>query len=66
MIANPLPAAILLDLDDTILAYGDAEVCWRTVCDGFVSRVGVSSVDELLGAINGVRDWYWGDLERHR
>jgi hypothetical protein len=23
-----LPAAILLDLDDTILAYGDPEECW--------------------------------------
>ena len=63
---NPLPAAILLDLDDTILAYGDPEECWRTVCDRFVSRVSVSSFEELLDAINGVREWYWSDLERHR
>jgi len=62
----PLPAAILLDLDDTILAYGGAEECWRTVCSMFVSQVGVSSVEELLATINGVREWYWSDLERHR
>lgn len=63
---NPLPSAILFDLDDTILVYGDPEECWRTVCSGFVSRVGVSSTDELLSAINGVREWYWSDLGRHR
>jgi len=63
---RPLPVAIIFDLDDTILAYGDPEECWRTVCGRFVSRVGVSSVDELLVAINEARDWYWGDLERHR
>jgi len=63
---QPLPAAVLLDLDDTILAYGDPKGCWRTVCSGFVSQVGVSSVDELLAAIDEAREWYWGDLERHR
>ncbi len=66
MTADVLPAAIVFDLDDTILAYGEPEECWRTVCDRFVSRVGVSSVEELLDAINGVREWYWSDLERHR
>ena len=63
---QPLPAAILLDLDDTIIAYGDAEVCWREVCNRFVARVGISSVEEILVAIGSARDWYWGDLERHR
>jgi putative hydrolase of the HAD superfamily len=63
---QPLPAAILFDLDDTIIAYGDAEVCWQTVCGRFVSQVGVSCVEELLDAIYRTRDWYWGDLERHR
>jgi putative hydrolase of the HAD superfamily len=63
---NPFPTAIIFDLDDTIIAYGDPEECWRTVCGRFVSRVGIPSVDELLVAINEARDWYWGDLERHR
>lgn len=66
MKVDSLPAAIIFDLDDTIIAYGDPEECWRTVCSRFVSRVGVSSVDELLNAINGVREWYWSDLDRHR
>ncbi len=66
MTAQTLPAAILLDLDDTILAYGDPEECWRTVCGRFMSQISVSSIDELLVAINNVREWYWGDLERHR
>ena len=61
---QPLPAAILLDLDDTILAYGDPEECWRTVCGGFVSQISVSGIEELLAAINDVREWYY--LERHR
>jgi putative hydrolase of the HAD superfamily len=64
--AQSLPSAILLDLDDTILAYGDPEECWRTVCGRFVSLISVSGVEELLDAINSVREWYWGDLERHR
>lgn len=63
---QPLPAAVLLDLDDTILAFGDPEECWRTVCDRFMSQVSVSSVEELLDAIDRARDWYWGNLERHR
>jgi putative hydrolase of the HAD superfamily len=65
-IVQPLPAAILFDLDDTIIAYGDAEACWRTVCGRFVSQISGFGVEELLVAINGARDWYWGDLERHR
>lgn len=61
-----LPSAILLDLDDTILAYGEPEECWRTVCNRFVSQIDVSSIEELLDAINRAREWYWGNLERHR
>ena len=63
---EPLPAAILLDLDDTILAYGDPEECWQAVCRRFAPPTGVSEVEDLLVAIRAARDWYWGDLNRHR
>ena len=60
-----LPGAVLLDLDDTIVAYGDPEESWLTVCREFAPRVGVG-VERLLEAIREAREWYWGDPERHR
>ena len=36
----PLPKAILLDLDDTIVALSDsADPCWRLVCERFFGQV---------------------------
>jgi putative hydrolase of the HAD superfamily len=29
-------------------------------------QLNVSSIEELLDAIDKARNWYWGDLERHR
>jgi putative hydrolase of the HAD superfamily len=62
-----LPPAILLDLDDTILADTvNAARCWRAVCDRFAAEAPGLTADRLLAEIERVRDWYWGDPDRHR
>jgi putative hydrolase of the HAD superfamily len=64
---DTLPRAILLDLDDTILADTvNAARCWQVVCDRFAAEVPGLAPDRLLAEIERVRDWYWGDPERHR
>jgi len=66
-VADGLPQAILLDLDDTILADTvNAECCWRTVCRRFAVEVPGLTPGRLLAEIERVRDWYWSDPDRHR
>jgi putative hydrolase of the HAD superfamily len=64
--AMPLPKALLLDLDDTILDdSGSIEHCYREAC-----RVGATRSDidagVLYEAINKSAKWFWSDPERHR
>jgi putative hydrolase of the HAD superfamily len=65
---NFLPKAVLLDLDDTILAYDAVvEECWRAVCDRFAHQADGRAPEQLQQAIMGYAAWYWGDPERaHR
>lgn len=63
--ADLLPKAILLDLDDTILSYGRPAQCWQEVCGRFVSREGFQP-QAVLEAILERGVWYWSDPERHR
>ncbi len=61
-----LPAAILLDLDDTIVAWDvAADDCWKSLCERFAPEVGIAS-HRLLAGITRSRDWFWSDAERHR
>src|SRR5258708_3362925 len=61
------PAAILLDLDDTIIDYGGgADASWRRVCDDAAAQVAGLDAHTLLDEIARVRRWYWSDPERHR
>jgi putative hydrolase of the HAD superfamily len=63
----PLPAAILLDLDDTLLNFSSgADACWEAACARFAGELGSTSPHQLVAAIHRYRDWYWGDPERHR
>ncbi len=65
--ADGLPRAILLDLDDTIL--GDAingDRCWRIVCERFAAEAPGLTADRLLAEIDRMRVWYWSDPDRHR
>ncbi len=64
--SEPCPKAILLDLDDTILADSESARCsWRTVSEQFALHVGCTP-GELLATIRAYANWYWSDPERHR
>ncbi len=61
-----MPHAIILDLDDTILAYdAAARGCWRAVCEEFADAIGVDAA-ALFAAITAESAWFWDDPERHR
>ena len=63
---NPLPKALLLDLDDTILAYVTlADEVWQVVCSQFATKLQGQPPDQLLTAFQEYRQWYWSDPERH-
>lgn len=62
-----LPKAILLDLDDTILALSESgELCWRKVCQAFAPRIPGLTAEGLFEGIKKSRFHYWQDRERHR
>lgn len=64
---DALPPALLLDLDDTILAFSaNTDLCWRTVCARLVTPDAGFAPEALLEAILVVRKWFWADRERHR
>lgn len=62
----PYPAAILLDLDDTIVAFDSvADMCWRSLCNRYAHDAGATP-EGLFAAISRIRQWYWSDPDRHR
>ena len=61
-----LPKAILLDLDDTILANGSPDDSWQATLNIFTSRMKGITTQELLASIREYRDWFWSDPKRHR
>ncbi|MDA8194842.1 MAG: HAD family hydrolase [Thermaerobacter sp.] len=64
---EPWPQAILLDMDDTILADGRAvDTCWSLVCDRLQARLAPVAPDAVVAAIRRQAAWYWSDPERHR
>jgi putative hydrolase of the HAD superfamily len=62
-----LPAAVLLDLDDTILDdSSNIESCWQEACASEASRLGPLDPCAVFEAIQRTSKWFWGDPERHR
>jgi putative hydrolase of the HAD superfamily len=65
-----LPAAVLFDMDDTILAFDaglDVDECWRAACFAHLTGNGYhGDLDEVVRAVKLVARWYWSDPERHR
>ena len=60
-----LPNAVLLDLDDTILAYeAESERCWRQACRELAPSFDGLDADAIASSIEEVRAWYWRDPER--
>lgn len=61
------PAAILLDLDDTLLRYtAVVDGCWDELCHAYAPRLGCASAAALKQAVQQEAQWYWSDAERHR
>jgi len=60
-------AALLLDLDDTILddAAG-ADEAWALAADGLVARQPGLAQAEVVVELERARSWFWEDPERHR
>ena len=60
-------AALLLDLDDTILddAAG-ADEAWALAADGLVARQPGLVQAEVVVELERARSWFWEDPERHR
>ena len=62
---QPLPKAILFDLDDTILASSDAaEEAWCELSDRFAHRIPGRSAKSLRIAIADSRSWFRNDPTR--
>ncbi len=63
----PLPPALLIDLDDTILDdSGGTEAAWMAACIEAESRLPALDAARLREAIEQARTWYWADAARHR
>jgi putative hydrolase of the HAD superfamily len=59
-------AGVLLDLDDTILAFDSVtEQAWAEVCARHAPALDCSA-DRLQAAIRQTARWFWGDPARHR
>ena len=66
-LSEPLPRAILMDLDDTILAFSEGMApCWRQICERFAPRLAGPTAEELFAAIQDSRTRFWSDAERAR
>lgn len=63
----PLPAAVLLDLDDTILNdSGNVDQCWRAACGAHASELTDIGQSAIFETIQKTSRWFWSDPERHR
>jgi putative hydrolase of the HAD superfamily len=58
-----LPAAVLVDLDDTIVDGSAVVDCWAVACECCASAADAAVV---LAEILRLREWFWSDAERHR
>ena len=62
-----LPAAILFDLDDTIIsAYGRPELAWSAVIAEFAPLLAPLSEEMVLRTVLASATSFWADPERHR
>jgi putative hydrolase of the HAD superfamily len=62
-----LPAAFLLDLDDTILDdSSNIDHCWRDACEANAAELADLDLARVLDTIRTTSQWYWGDPDRHR
>ena len=61
------PKAILLDLDDTILAFESLkEKCWNDVAKIYISSLGGVPPDDFVQTVMKHSEWFWSDAARGR
>ncbi len=61
------PKAIMLDLDDTIVAFDILqEKCWNTVLNEYAPEVGERNTEMLAARIREESRLFWSDVEKHR
>ncbi len=61
-----LPKGMLLDLDDTIIAFDVlTEECWMRTANEFSDLVESYGITDLKGSIITKANWFWSDRERH-
>ncbi len=61
------PRAILLDLDDTILAFESIkEKCWNIVAVDYSAQLGGIPPGEFVSTVMKCSEWFWSDAERGR
>jgi putative hydrolase of the HAD superfamily len=66
LMQGPLPKAIFLDMDDTILADSvNSAECLQTACEKYATALH-TTVTELRMAMERASDSYWADRDRHR
>ena len=54
-------------MDETLLTTTmPIESAWQEACETSAKRVNTFNSEELRLQINIIREWYWGDPERHR
>jgi putative hydrolase of the HAD superfamily len=64
---KPLPAAILFDLDDTILSLSrTAAPAWQALCSRFADRLQGADPDALLQGLKEAGERFWKDERRQR
>src|SRR5579862_2338105 len=62
-----LPRAILIDLDDTILAaFGGAQRQWRRVVAEFAEHLVPHPPADVVAAMNAYSQYLWADAARHK
>ena len=63
---TPLPRALLIDLDGTIIdSLASAEEVWQDLCAAAAPTIGVAG-GQLYSAIKATADWFWADPGRGR
>jgi putative hydrolase of the HAD superfamily len=63
-----LPAALLVDLDDTIVSDSSRSADnWRAACEAVAESASPPlPIEDVLAQLEVERRWFWGDPERHR
>jgi putative hydrolase of the HAD superfamily len=64
--SRPLPKAMLIDLDDTILSFGPREALTAEIAQDFAAAFHPLSHTEIAERIEAAFRDFWSDRERHR